>query len=189
VTSTHSRTASLGLAALALVAAGCGSSGSSASSSPGTSTSTSPSGSPTGPSYRPAGGPQVKLRSFTARAPARWKLDRSFGRAIVFANDPHFRDEITFSDSSIYPGTSLSRAERIVGRDDTWRRTPESLPRVMIAGETFFHLAGPAAAGSWYEVYGHVSGARVLELAFETDEPKPVRERLIGSVLATVRLP
>ena len=175
---TRRRTASLALVAVALVAAGCGSTDSSTSRSAQTSTAATPSSTPTGPSYPPADGPKVRLRSFTARAPSRWKLDHSLGQGIVFADDPHYRDEITFSDTTIYPGTSLTRAERIVSRDDTWTRTPRSLPRVTLDGQTFFHLAGPAEGGRRYEAYGLVAGDRVLQLSFDTDESPAVRERL-----------
>ncbi len=130
----------------------------------------------------------MTLQSFAVRVPAKWKLDHSFGRAIVFADDPHYRDEFTFSDTSIYPGTPLARAERIVSRDDTWTQTPRSLPQVVLDGATFFHLTGPAAGGHRYDVYGHVAGSRLVELALETDESPAVRERLVGSVLATLRL-
>jgi hypothetical protein len=130
----------------------------------------------------------VTLQSFTARAPSRWKLDHGFGRAIVFAEDPHYRDELTFSDTSVYPGTPIARAERIVSRDDTWTRPPRSDSRVVLDGDTFFHLTGPAASGSRYDVFGHVSGSRLVELAFHTAESPGVRQRLLGSVLASVRL-
>jgi hypothetical protein len=199
VSPTRRRTASLGLAAVALVTAGCGSPSSDStraeapSSGPSSAPSSQPSSeSPTPPSsgtsYPRAAGPEVMLQSFTARAPSRWTLDHGFGRSIVFADDPHFRDEFTFSDTSIYPGTPLARAERIVSRDDTWTHPPRRLPRVVLDGETFFHLAGPAAGRNRYDVYAHVAGSRLVELAFQTDESRAVRQRLIGSVLATVRL-
>lgn len=59
---------------------------------------------------------------------------------------------------------------------------------MVLDGETFFHLTGPAVGRSRYDVYGHVAGSRLVELAFQTDESPAVRRRLIGSVLATLRL-
>jgi hypothetical protein len=75
-----------------------------------------------------------------------------------------------------------------VSRDDTWTRAPRRGPQVTLDGRPFFHLVGPATGGSRYEVYGHVDGDRLVQLAFETAERPPVRQRLIGSVLATLHL-
>jgi len=144
--------------------------------------------SPTGPAVPAAGGPKVTLTRFTARAPAGWRLDHSFEREIVFASDRHFVNELSYGDTSIYPGTSLARAERIVARNDGWSGSPKAGPRVTLDGRTFFHLSGPAGQGQWYDVYAHPDGDRLLQLGFRTDVPKPKRERLVASVLASFHL-
>ncbi|WP_151083734.1 hypothetical protein [Nocardioides cynanchi] len=191
------RTTSAGvLAALVLGATGCGGS-SSGSAEPPTSAgtgSTTPSGGPsppspsTGPTVPAAGGPKVVLTRFTARAPAGWRLDHSFGREIVFASDRHFVNELSYSDTSIYPGTSPARAERIVARNDDWSGSQQARPRVSLDGRTFFHLTGPAGQGQWYDVYASPDGDRLLQLGFKTDVARPRRERLVASVLASFRL-
>jgi hypothetical protein len=130
----------------------------------------------------------VRLDRFTARAPVGWLLDHSFGKEIVFASDRHFVNELSYSDTSIYPGTSLARAERIVARNDDWTGAPKVGSRVTIDGTTFFHLSGPAGQGRRYEVYGHPVGGRLVQLGFKTGVPPALREHLIASVLASVRL-
>jgi hypothetical protein len=180
------------VAALALVGSGCGGSPSGTaeppSTPPGSPSATSGSPSPTAPSAPAATGPKVGLARFTARAPAGWRLDHSFGKEIVFASDRHFVNELSYSDTSIYPGTSLGRAERIVARNDDWTGSPRIGGNVTIDGTPFFHLLGPAGQGRWYEVYGHPVGGRLVQLGFKTAVPRLERERLVASVLASVRL-
>jgi hypothetical protein len=181
------------LVALALVASGC--SGSSPDSAdppvpPATGSPTAPSSapSPTTPTVPSASGPKVALTRFTARAPAGWRLDHSFGKEIVFASDRHFVNELSYSDTSIYPGTSLAHAERIVARNDDWTGAPTVGAHVAVAGATFFHLFGPAGQGRWYDVYARPVDDRLVQLGFRTDVPRPERKRLVASVLASVRL-
>jgi hypothetical protein len=179
--------------ALALGASGCGGSSSysaGALSSPAgpSPTTSSTASSPTAPAAPAASGPRIALTRLTARAPVGWLLDHSFGKEIVFASDQHFANEFTYSDTSIYPGTSLAGAERIVSRNDDWTGAPKVGSRVTIDGATFFHLFGPAGQGRWYDVYASPDHDRLLQLGFRTDVPLRKRERLIASVLASVRL-
>jgi hypothetical protein len=130
----------------------------------------------------------VSLTRFTVRAPAGWRLDHSFGKEIVFASDRHFVNELSFSDTSIYPGTSPARAERTVARNDDWTRAPKVGSHVTVDGATFFHLSGPAGQGRWYDVYASPDGARLLQLGFKTAVRRAQREHLVASVLASVRV-
>ena len=183
------------LAVLALVVAGCGGSSSGYADPPtGLPTATgSPTASPTAssstePAVPAAGGPRVVLHRFTARAPAGWTLDHSFGQEIVFAADRHYVNQFSYSDTSIYPGTSLAHAERIVARNDDWVRRPKVGHRVTLDGRTFFHLLGPAGQGRRYDVYASPDHDRLLQLGFRTAVPTSARERLVASVLASVHV-
>jgi hypothetical protein len=181
------------LAVLALVVAGCGGSSSGSADPPPPTATGSPTASPTAssstePAVPAAGGPRVVLRRFTARAPAGWRLDHSFGQEIVFAADRHYVNQFSYSDTSIYPGTSLAHAERIVARNDDWVRRPKVGHRVTLDGRTFFHLLGPAGQGRRYDVYASPDHDRLLQLGFRTAVPTSARERLVASVLASVHV-
>jgi hypothetical protein len=186
-----------GLAAgvvLTLVA-GCG--GGSSSSVPSASgTATSPPVSaptattPAGPggahtSYPPATGSRISLRTFTARAPHGWTLDRSFGSHVVFAGRGN--DEIEFSELT-FPQTSLRAMAKIARDGGTWQRKPAIRAPVTIDGTRFYHLAGPVGGGRRVEEFGAVRDLRRMKVSFElTGSPRAATE-LVGSVLATVRV-
>jgi hypothetical protein len=190
--STPRRTAwpAVGLA-LAASVAGCGSSshGMADPSSPSTHTSSSsPSPSRTAPANPPATGPKVALTAFSVRAPGGYRLDHSFGKEIVFASDPHLLQELTFSDTSIFPGTSNAAAAHLSIENNDWSRKPRTAAPVTLQGRRFYHLTGPVGQGKYVDEYGSVQGARVVTLTFETVLSRAARQRLVGSVLETLRL-
>lgn len=191
------RTAWLGLlGCLALAGCGGGSSApsadtasrTSASSSPTASPSPTASSSPTPPAVKPASGRKVSLEAFTARTPQGFDYDNSLAKEVVFSTSRDFRQNLEYSDVTIYPGTSNAFAARLSIKNSTWSPKPSVAPQVTIDGASFYHLTGPVGDGVQLDEYGSVQGSRLIQISFELQGTRAARRHLVDSVLATVHL-
>jgi hypothetical protein len=186
------RTPSLALlACLSLTAAGCGGGGSSGSAAPASTSPSSPS-SPTasasGPAVVPADGRKVDLEAFTARTPQGFDYDNSLAKEIVFSASRDYGTEVTYSDITVYPGTSNGFAARLSVKNSDWNPKPTVADPVSFAGVTWYHLTGPIGKGQHLEEFGSVQSSRLVKVSFEMDGSPAQRKKLVASVLATVHL-
>jgi hypothetical protein len=181
------RTTTLGVVGLGLCLAGCGGGSSSSAADPATSPSTADS-SPTAPAVEPASGRKVDLLAFTARTPKGFDYDNSLAKEIVFSSSRDVKQNIEYSDVTIYPGTSNAFAARLSVKNSSWDPKPTAAAAVTIDGATFYHLTGPVGDGVHLDEYGSVQDARLVKLSFELEGPATQRKKLVDSVLATVRL-
>jgi hypothetical protein len=176
-----------GLAVLGLLLAGCGGGSSSSSADP--PSSPGPSGSsPTAPAVDPASGRPVDLIAFTARTPQGYDYDNSLAKEIVFSSSRDALQNIEYSDVTVFPGTSNAFAARLSVRNSSWDPKPTSAAPVTIDGATFYHLTGPVGDGVRLDEYGSVQDSRLVKISFELEGPVTSRQKLVDSVLATVRL-
>ena len=175
------------LGCLALGAAGCGDGSSTFPADPPTPTGSTGS-SPTAPVVEPASGRRVSLLAFTARVPQGFDYDNSLAKEIVFSSSPDVKQNIEYSDVTIYPGTSNALAARLSTKNSSWSPKPTVAKPVTIDGETFYHLTGPVGDGVRLDEYGSVQDARLVKISFELQGSASQREKLVDSVLATVRL-
>ena len=175
------------LACLALSPAGCGG-GSSGAADPSSSGATSPSASSTSPAVDPADGRKVSLAAFTARTPVGYDYDDSLAREIVFSSSRDLAQEITYSDVSVYPGTTNRFAARLTIKNSSWQPDPRIGAPVTVAGVTWYHLSGPVGDGRYLEDFGTVQNSRLIRISFQLQAPPARRKTLVDSVLATVRL-
>jgi hypothetical protein len=176
------------LGCLALGAAGCGGDPSSSSavdppSSPPTTGSSS-----TAAAVEPASGRRVSLLAFTARVPQGFDYDNSLAKEIVFSSSRDVKQNIEYSDVTVYPGTSNAFAARLSVKNSSWHPKPTVATPVTIDGATFYHLTGPVGNGVRLDEYGSVQDARLVKLSFELEGPAARRKKLVASVLATVHL-
>jgi hypothetical protein len=183
------RTASLAaLAILVPMLAGCGDGDSSRAVDP-TSTPAPPTasgGSP--PRVEPASGRRISLAAVTARTVDGYGYDDSLAKEIVFSSSRDLGQDLTFSDVTVYPGTTNARAARLTIRNSSWQRAPRAAPSVTIDGEPWYHLTGPIGGGTYLEDYGTVHDSRLVRISFELTASAAKRAQIVASVLATVRL-
>jgi hypothetical protein len=174
------------LACSALVLAGCGADSSEAahpaSSGPTATASTGGSG------VDPASGRTISLTAFTAHTLEGYDYDNSLAKEIVFSSSPDLGQNITFSDITVYPGTTTSVAARLTVKDSSWRPHPRTETPVTIDGAQWYHLTGPIGHGKHLEDYGTVHDSRLVRVSFELTARAAQRQRIVESVLATVDL-
>lgn len=185
-------TASLALlASLALAVAGCGGDDPSDTTAPpsGSPTSPGPSTSST-PTVKPASGRKVSLAALTARTPQGFDYDNSLAKEIVFSASRDYRTEVTYSDITVFPGTSNRFAARLSIKNSDWNPKPTIAPSVELAGTRWYHLIGPIGKGQHLEEFGTVTAdsSRLVKVSFEMTGSAAQRKELVESVLATVRL-
>ena len=171
---------------LALGAAGCGG-GSSSAADPPTSPGSTDSSS-TAAAVEPASGRKVDLLAFTARTPHGFDHDNSLAEEIVFSSSPDVRQNIEYSDVTVFPGTSNAFAARLSIKNSSWNPKPTVADPVTIDGATFYHLTGPVGDGVRLDEYGSVQDSRLVKISFELQGSAVQRQALVDSVLATVRL-
>ena len=188
---TFRRTTSLALlGCLTALPAGCGGGSSSRATDP-TSAPTSgatSSVSPTAPSVQPADGRKISLAALTARTLDGFDYDNSLAKEIVFSSSRDLRQDITFSDITVYPGTSNARAARLTITNSSWRPKPRTASPVTIDGERWYHLTGPIGDGKHLEDFGTVHDSRLVRISFELTAPPSKRRQIVDAVLATVAL-
>jgi hypothetical protein len=185
------RTTTLAVVGLGLCLTGCGGGSSSSATDPATDPATSPGSagsSPTAPAVDPASGRKVDLLAFTARTPQGFDYDNSLAKEIVFSSSRDVKQNIEYSDVTVYPGTSNAFAARLSIKNSSWKPKPTVASPVTIDGTTFYHLTGPVGDGVRLDEYGSVQDARLVKLSFELEGPAAQRKKLVDSVLATVRL-
>lgn len=181
------RTTALAAAGLGLCLAGCGGGSSSPATDPATSPGSADS-SPTTPAVEPAAGRKVDLLAFTARTPQGFDYDNSLAKEIVFSSSRDVRQNLEYSDVTIYPGTSNAFAARLSVKNSSWKPKPTVAEPVTIDGATFYHLTGPVGDGVHLDEYGSVQDSRLVKLSFELEGSAAQRKKLVDSVLTTVRL-
>ncbi len=183
------RTTSLvALACLTPLLAACnGDDGSSAAAEP-TSGSASPSASGSPPAVEPARGRKVALAALTARTVDGYDYDNSLAKEIVFSSSRDLGQDLTFSDVTVYPGTTNATAARLTIKNSSWRRQPRTAASVTIDDEQWYHLTGPIGEGKHLEDYGTVHDSRLVRISFELTGPRRKRAEIVASVLATVDL-
>jgi hypothetical protein len=175
------------LGCLALGVAGCGG-GSSSSATDAPTWPGSTDSSPTAPAVEPASGRRVSLLAFTARVPHGFDYDNSLAKEIVFSSSPDVKQNIEYSDVTVYPGTSNAFAARLSMKNSSWSPKPTVAKPVTIDGTTFYHLTGPVGHGVRLDEYGAVQDARLVKISFELQGSASQRQKLVDSVLATIRL-
>jgi len=173
------------LVGLCLAGCGGGSSGSAGDppSAPGSAGS-----SPPAPGIEPASGRKVDLLAFTARTPQGYDYDNSLAKEIVFSSSRDVLQNIEYSDVTVFPGTSNAFAARLSIKNSSWNPEPRTASPVTIDGARFYHLTGPVGEGVRLDEYGSVQESRLVKISFELEGPEAQRQRLVDSVLATVRL-
>jgi hypothetical protein len=183
------RTALALVACAATALAGCGGGDSSEATGPSSTAPASPSTS-TSPSVAPAEGRRVDLAAFTARTPQGFDYDNSLAKEIVFSGSRDYAQEVTYSDITVFPGTSNRFAARLSIRNSDWDPKPSIAGSVTFAGATWYHLTGPIGKGQHLEEFGTVTpgSSRLVKLSFEMKGPAARRRELVDSVLATVHL-
>jgi hypothetical protein len=187
------RLAAVLVACLALGVAGCGGGESSPSVTP---PATSPSSSTSGPPGTPtpaATGRKVDLAAFTARAPKGFRYDNSLAKEFVSASSPDYETfEVDYSDLTIFPGADTDYMAKLTAKNGDWRPRPTIADPVQFAGATWYHLTGPIGQGRHLEEYGTVvqgaTAPRLVKVSFEMKSTHARRAKLVGSVLASVRL-
>jgi hypothetical protein len=181
-----------GLTGLVLVLAGCGRDDSSRAAERATSTS-APTSIPTAsggnpPTVEPATGRKVQLAALTARTMQGYDYDNSLAKEIVFSSSRDLTQDLTFSDITVYPGTSNATAARLTVKNSSWQRRPRTAAPVTIDGERWYHLTGPIGSDKHLEDFGTVHRSRLVRISFELTGPASKRQAIVASVLATVRL-
>ncbi|HET8664380.1 MAG TPA: hypothetical protein VFM08_08705 [Nocardioides sp.] len=189
---TPARTALVGLTGLVLVLAGCGSDDSSRAADRPTSAS-SPASPPTAsggnpPTIEPADGHRIELAALSARTVRGFDHDTSLAKEVVFSSSRDLRQQLTFSDVTVYPGTTNATAARLTAKNSSWRRRPRTASPVTMDGARWYHLTGPVGDGTYLEDYGTVHDSRLVRISFELTGPPSKRLAIVSSVLATVRL-
>ena len=183
---TPSRALLASLVCLAPLVAGCGGDDSSRAVE---STSSPTSGAtPSAPAADPAGGRKVSLAAFSAHTVEGYDYDNSLAREIVFSSSRDLGQDITFSDVTVYPGTSTATAMRLTIKNSSWQPTPRIASPVTIDGERWYHLTGPIGDGKHLEDFGIVYDSRLVRISFELTAAPAKREQIVDSVLATVDL-
>lgn len=175
------------LASLTPLLAGCGDSDSSSTASPPSGTpSPTASGSP--PRVEPASGRRISLAALTVHTVEGYDYDNSLAKEIVFSSSRDLGQDLTFSDISVYPGTSNARAARLTIKNSFWHRRPRTASPVTIDDEQWYHLTGPIGEGKHLEDFGTVHDSRLVRISFELTGPASKRAGIVASVLATVDL-
>ena len=87
------------------------------------------------------------MAEFSANVPRGWRVDRTFGHHIRFADNDRL-GEIEYSDIAFYPGTSLDKAARLSISNSSWDPAPRIGKHVLIDGDAFYHLSGPVETAS-----------------------------------------
>jgi hypothetical protein len=181
------RTTALALVALGLSLGGCGGGSSSSAADPSSSPGAAGS-SATAPTVEPASGRKVDLLAFTARTPQGYDYDNTLAQEIVFASSHDVLQNIEYSDVTVFPGTSNAFAARLSVKNSSWNPEPTTADPVTIDGARFYHLTVPVGDGVRLDEYGSVQDSRLVKISFELHGPAAQRQRLVSSVLATVRL-
>jgi hypothetical protein len=127
------------------------------------------------------------MAKFSANAPSGWRVDRTFGHHIRFADDDRL-GEIEYSDVAFYPGTSLDKAARLSISNGSWDPAPRIGKHVTIDGDAFYHLSGPVGDGIHLEEYAVVRGSSLVKISFSLTAKPATRARIVGSVLETLQL-
>ena len=117
-----------------------------------------------------------------------YDLDNSLAREIVFSSSRDLGQQLTFSDVTVYPGTSNARAARLTVENSSWQRRPRTAAPDTIDGERWYHLTGPIGDGKHLEDYGTVHDSRLVRISFELTASASKRAAIVASVLATVVL-
>ncbi len=175
------------VAACALGTGGCGGGDSAGAGGP-TSATTTPSATSSLPTVHPADGRKISLAALTARTLDGYDYDNSLAKEIVFSSSHDLGQDITFSDVTVYPGTTNARAARLTIKNSSWKPKPRTTPPVTIDGEQWYHLTGPVGQGRHLEDYGTVHDSRLVRISFELTGPASKRQAIVDSVLATVDL-
>jgi hypothetical protein len=130
----------------------------------------------------------VSLAALTARTVDGYDYDDSLAKEVVFSSSRDLRQDLTFSDVTVYPGTSNARAARLTVKNSSWARRPRTAAPVTIDGERWYHLTGPVGEGKHLDDFGVVHDSRLVRVSFELTAPAPKRAEIVASVLATVDL-
>jgi hypothetical protein len=175
------------LAVCAVGTAGCGG-GDPSDAGGASSRTTTPSATSSLPTVHPAAGRKVSLAALTARTLDGYDYDNSLAHEIVFSSSHDLGQDVTFSDVTVYPGTTNARAARLTVKNSSWKPKPRTAPPVTIDGERWYHLTGPVGEGRHLEDYGTVHDSRLVRISFELTGPASERQAIVDSVLATVDL-
>lgn len=130
--------------------------------------STGPSGSTSpSPAVRPPSGRKVDLKALTARTPEGFDYDDSLAEEIVFSASRDYRTEVTYSDITVFPGTSNRFAARLSIRNSDWKPKPNLAPSVTFAGARWYHphrpdREGPAPRGVRHGHAGLIPAGQAL---------------------------
>jgi hypothetical protein len=165
---------------------GCG--GADASSIAASPSGPPPTASASPPSVEPASGRRISLAVLSARTIDGYDYDSSLAKEIVFSSSRGLGQDLTFSDVTVYPGTSNARAARLTVKNSSWEHRPHTGSPVTIDGEQWYHLTGPIGEGKHLDDFGIVYDSRLVRISFELTAPAPRRAQIVASVLATVDL-
>jgi hypothetical protein len=175
------------LACSSLLLTGCGG-GSSEAAHPASSVGPTATASTSGSPVDPASGRKISLTAFTAHTLEGYDYDNSLAKEIVFSSSHDLDQNITFSDITVYPGTTTSVAARLTVENSSWHPHPRNVAPVTIDGARWYHLTGAIGHGQHLEDYGTVHDSRLVRVSFELTASRRERQAIVGSVLASVDL-
>lgn len=191
-------TAALALASLALCAglSGCGDDDPGGSPEEGRSAPDSSSSGSADPgddasaSVSAATGPLLKMPNATMSAPTGWEQLPDFADFSTEANPPGALGAARLSALELpAAAVELSTALQVQAALDSEadERKPRRRPDVEIAGEAFYHLAGPVNDRLYTDSYGSMARGyqTTIDFEFEKSVSPAERERLVAASLAT----
>jgi hypothetical protein len=197
----HRRTAGPAWVALLLVGlaalAGCGgddepkadpspTDSTSTSTSP-TTGGTSPSGPTSSSTVTPASGPRVVTSRFSLQAPEGFEKRPVAGELLGSFVDLLPDDAIYFGILEDYRPQSLDEMAESYVRNGPFDTRPRFLPHVELDGRMAFHVAGPINDRSWGEAFGALVRGAGVTIEFQIHSPKPRRQEIVDSTMATLR--
>jgi hypothetical protein len=138
---------------------------------------------------KPPDGRKVDLTAFTARTPLGFDYNNSLAKEIVFSGSSDFSQKVTYSDVTVFPGTSNRFAARLSVRNSDWDPKPSIAGAVTLPARPGTHLTGPIGKGEHLDDYGTgTPDSRLVKVSFEMKGSPADRTKLVDSVLSTVHL-
>jgi hypothetical protein len=192
------RSTAVALVAVTALVTACGDDGE-PGADPTTSSSASPSegSSPTetaSPSVEPATGEKVVGLSYTARAPAGWKVRRGTTTAqlaSMYAIDETPDGDVTGflrvadGNAFVYDDPLHRLAQQRINSGE-YQKLPKMLDNVAVDGVEMYHVAGNVGNGNYIIDLGAIVGKNLTEIHIESDDLTPEElQEVLDSVLAT----
>jgi hypothetical protein len=135
----------------------------------------------------PATGPRVVTSRFSLTAPKGFTKRAVAGEFLGSFVDLLPDDTIYFSILEDYRPLSLDEMAESYVRNGPYERPPQYLPHVEVDGRMVFHVAGPIDDRSYGEAFGALVDGAGVTIEFQIHSPKPRRQEIVDSTMATLR--